>query len=120
MESKDRAAQTDVLIVGAGPVGLALALDLRRRGVACIDTERNDGVIHHPKATAQNARTMEFFRCWGIAHRRAQRGTAARQHRGDRLRAQRHVAALEAASARLPVYPYCHQREFPERNPPPV
>jgi 2-polyprenyl-6-methoxyphenol hydroxylase-like FAD-dependent oxidoreductase len=29
--------------------------------------ERNDGVIHHPRATAQNARTMEFFRRWGIA-----------------------------------------------------
>ena len=59
--------ETDVLIAGAGPVGLALAADLGRRGVSCIVVERHDGVIYHPKATAQNARTMEFFRRWGIA-----------------------------------------------------
>jgi aryl-alcohol dehydrogenase-like predicted oxidoreductase len=31
-----------------------------------------------------------------------------------------HVAALDAASATQPVYPYWHQRAFRERNPPPV
>ncbi len=56
-----------MLIAGAGPVGLALAIDLGRRGIPCIVVERNDGTIHHPRATAQNARTMEFFRRWGIA-----------------------------------------------------
>ncbi len=30
------------------------------------------------------------------------------------------VAALDKASAQPPVYPYWHQRNFPERNPPPV
>ena len=59
--------ETDVLIAGAGPVGLALAADLGRRGHSCVIVERNDGVIYHPRATAQNARSMEFFRRWGIA-----------------------------------------------------
>jgi 2-polyprenyl-6-methoxyphenol hydroxylase-like FAD-dependent oxidoreductase len=59
--------ETGVLIAGAGPVGLALAVDLGRRGIPCIVVERSDGVIRHPRATAQNARTMEFFRRWGIA-----------------------------------------------------
>ena len=59
--------ETEVLIVGAGPVGLSLAIDLGRRGIACLVVERSDGIIHHPRATAQNARTMEFFRRWGIA-----------------------------------------------------
>ena len=60
-------ADTDVLIAGAGPIGLALAIDLGRRGIPCTVVERSDGVIYHPRATAQNARTMEFFRRWGIA-----------------------------------------------------
>jgi 2-polyprenyl-6-methoxyphenol hydroxylase-like FAD-dependent oxidoreductase len=60
-------SETDVLIVGAGPVGLSLAIDLGRRNIPCLVVERSDGIIHHPKATAQNARTMEFFRRWGIA-----------------------------------------------------
>jgi 2-polyprenyl-6-methoxyphenol hydroxylase-like FAD-dependent oxidoreductase len=59
--------ETPVLIVGGGPVGLALALDLGRRGIDCVLVEQYDGAIHHPRATAQNARTMEFFRRWGIA-----------------------------------------------------
>jgi aryl-alcohol dehydrogenase-like predicted oxidoreductase len=34
--------------------------------------------------------------------------------------APEHVAALDAASATTPAYPYWHQRQYPERNPPPV
>ena len=30
------------------------------------------------------------------------------------------VAALDKASDRTPIYPYWHQRQFVERNPPPV
>lgn len=70
-----RSPHTAVLIVGAGPVGLALAADLGRRGVPCITLERNDGEIFHPRATAQNARTMEFFRRWGVADAVKQSGT---------------------------------------------
>ena len=61
------AADTPVLIVGGGPVGLAVAIELGRRGIACVLVEQFDGTIHHPRATAQNARTMEFFRRWGIS-----------------------------------------------------
>jgi len=67
VQARTRLTETEVLIVGAGPVGLALALDLGRRGISCVVVERSDGIIHHPRATAQNARTMEFFRRWGIA-----------------------------------------------------
>jgi 2-polyprenyl-6-methoxyphenol hydroxylase-like FAD-dependent oxidoreductase len=56
-----------VLIIGAGPVGLGLALDLGRRGVPCLVVERTDGVIEFPRANAINVRTMEFCRRWGIA-----------------------------------------------------
>jgi 2-polyprenyl-6-methoxyphenol hydroxylase-like FAD-dependent oxidoreductase len=59
--------RTQVLVAGGGPVGLAVALDLGRRGIDCILVEQEDGTIFHPRATALNARTMEFFRRWGVA-----------------------------------------------------
>ena len=58
---------TAVLVVGAGPVGLTLALDLGRRGVRCTLIERNERSIQLPKMERCNARTMEIFRRWGIA-----------------------------------------------------
>src|ERR1700677_1952508 len=62
-----REVDVPVLIVGAGPVGLALALDLGWRGIAVRVLEQEDGTIDHTRANAENARTMEFFRRWGIA-----------------------------------------------------
>jgi 2-polyprenyl-6-methoxyphenol hydroxylase-like FAD-dependent oxidoreductase len=61
------ANETQVLIVGGGPVGLALAADLGWRGIACILVEQGDGTIYHPRANTVNSRTMEFCRRWGIA-----------------------------------------------------
>jgi 2-polyprenyl-6-methoxyphenol hydroxylase-like FAD-dependent oxidoreductase len=58
-----------VLIVGGGPVGLALAADLGWRGVGCELVEQGDGVIATPKMNEVNVRTMEFCRRWGIADR---------------------------------------------------
>jgi 2-polyprenyl-6-methoxyphenol hydroxylase-like FAD-dependent oxidoreductase len=58
---------TPVLIVGAGPVGLALAGDLGWRGIACTLIEKGDGVIEQPKMDLVGIRTMEFCRRWGIA-----------------------------------------------------
>ena len=56
-----------VLIVGGGPVGLALAGELGWRGAACTLIEQGDGVIVTPKMNEVNVRTMEFCRRWGIA-----------------------------------------------------
>jgi 2-polyprenyl-6-methoxyphenol hydroxylase-like FAD-dependent oxidoreductase len=56
-----------VLIVGAGPVGLALAGDLGWRGVPCVLIEKGDGAIEQPKMDLVGVRTMEFCRRWGIA-----------------------------------------------------
>jgi 2-polyprenyl-6-methoxyphenol hydroxylase-like FAD-dependent oxidoreductase len=62
-------SDTPVLIVGAGPVGLTLALDLGRRGLRCTLIERNATSIQLPKMERCNARTMEIFRRLGIADR---------------------------------------------------
>ncbi|NML43891.1 NAD(P)-binding protein [Ramlibacter sp. G-1-2-2] len=58
-----------VLIVGAGPVGLALAIELGQRGIACLLVERNDRVGYAPRAKTTNVRTREHMRRWGIANR---------------------------------------------------
>jgi 2-polyprenyl-6-methoxyphenol hydroxylase-like FAD-dependent oxidoreductase len=59
--------ETPVLIVGGGPVGLALATDLGWRGTPCLVVEQGEGPADHPRATAINARSMEFMRRWGVA-----------------------------------------------------
>ena len=62
---------TPVLIIGAGPVGLATAIELGQRGTACILCERNDRVGYAPRAKTTNVRTREHLRRWGIADRLA-------------------------------------------------
>src|SRR5664280_3461980 len=60
------AVRTPVLIVGAGPVGLALAGDLAWRGIECMLIERSDGSISQPRMDMVGVRSMEFCRRWGI------------------------------------------------------
>lgn len=63
MASKTR---TSVLVVGGGPVGLALAGDLGWRGIDCRMVEKSDGSITQPKMDMVGIRSMEFCRRWGI------------------------------------------------------
>lgn len=58
---------TDVLIVGAGPAGLALAVELGSQGRRCVVVERNDRVGYAPRAKTTNVRSRGLFRRWGIA-----------------------------------------------------
>lgn len=57
---------TEILIIGAGPVGLALAGDLGWRGRQCLVIDQGDGAIFQPKMDMVGIRTMEFCRRWGI------------------------------------------------------
>jgi 2-polyprenyl-6-methoxyphenol hydroxylase-like FAD-dependent oxidoreductase len=59
----------DVIVVGAGPVGLTLAIDLGRRGIRCLLIERNLTTAPWPKMDRSNSRTMELYRRIGIADR---------------------------------------------------
>ena len=62
--------ETEVLIVGAGPVGLSAAVELGRRGVRCLVVEPRQVVSGlTPRAKTTSVRTMEHFRRWGLAER---------------------------------------------------
>lgn len=63
-------SSTQVLVVGAGPVGLATALDLASRGIEVLVAEiRHAGEPPSVKSNHVSARTMEIFRRLGIVKR---------------------------------------------------
>jgi 2-polyprenyl-6-methoxyphenol hydroxylase-like FAD-dependent oxidoreductase len=60
---------TQVLIAGAGPTGLTLAVDLGLRGVRCTLIEQKPAPQFLPKMERCNARSMEIYRRMGIAEK---------------------------------------------------
>ena len=60
---------TQVLVVGAGPVGLTLAIDLGKKGVRCMLIEQKEAPQFLPKMERCNARTMEIYRRLGLAQK---------------------------------------------------
>ena len=64
-------SDASVVIVGAGPVGLALAVELGSRQIPCILLERADRVGYAPRAKTTHTRTREHLRRWGIADKLA-------------------------------------------------
>ncbi|MFP5071094.1 FAD-dependent monooxygenase [Pseudonocardia nantongensis] len=62
--------RTQVVVAGGGPVGLAAAVELGRRGIDCVVVEPRATVSHaRPRCKTINVRTMEHLRRWGIAAR---------------------------------------------------
>jgi len=58
---------TDVLVVGAGPAGLATAVSASGHGARVLVVERRAGPSTVPRATGMSIRTMEVMRGWGVA-----------------------------------------------------
>jgi 2-polyprenyl-6-methoxyphenol hydroxylase-like FAD-dependent oxidoreductase len=64
-----------VAIVGAGPVGLSLALGLARQGIRSVILEKADSTSDQSRAPGIHVRTREIFRQWGVENRILEAGT---------------------------------------------
>jgi len=67
MMSSEQKGYPPVVIVGAGPTGLALAVELGTRSVPCLVVERDPERGFAPRAKTTHVRTRELMRRWGIA-----------------------------------------------------
>jgi pentachlorophenol monooxygenase len=67
--------EVDVLVVGAGPVGLTLAVELRRRGIGCRVIDRLAEPVPYAKAVGIQPRTLEIWESVGIVRDALDRST---------------------------------------------
>ncbi|MFF3753458.1 SDR family oxidoreductase [Streptomyces sp. NPDC002018] len=96
---------TDVVVVGAGPVGLLLAGDLSARGVRTVVVERLTGPMTESRASTLHARTMEVFAERGILDRLGELPDGGPGHFGG--------IRLDVAEAD-PEHPYAGQWKCPQ------
>src|SRR5438034_3638973 len=76
-EQNTMTQQTDVLIIGAGPTGLALACQFVRYGVDFIIAEKNGDVTPYSKAIGVHARTLEIYEQMELAAKAVAQGAIA-------------------------------------------
>ncbi len=69
---------TEVLVVGAGPVGLMLAAELRRRGISCLVVERLPEASVFCRALHVQSRTLEILEALGLAEAALRLGVRVR------------------------------------------
>lgn len=90
---------TEVVIVGGGPVGLAAAVALGRLGVATLLVERHATTSTHPRGHVENGRSMELFRLWGVEDQVREQGVPRSSRSAVRFMTR--LAGLELGSIRF-------------------
>jgi 2-polyprenyl-6-methoxyphenol hydroxylase-like FAD-dependent oxidoreductase len=98
--------QTDVLIVGAGPTGLALACQLIRFGVDFVIIDKKESTTPHSKAIGVQPRTLELYEQIGLTAPLIDLGTPAdkaKMFAGGRMRGEVEFGELGKG---MSPYPY--------------
>ena len=90
----------DVLVVGGGPVGLALACELYRHGVSCRIVDKNDAPQVWSKAAAMTPRTLEVLDDMGIGDAAQARGRPV--HGMNLFRGKERLAHLDFSADGTP------------------
>lgn len=104
--------QTSVLIAGAGPTGLVLALWLKRRGINFRIIDKSTAPGTTSRAIAVQARTLEFYKQLGIADQLIEAGTTTPQlilRRKGKIAAVAKFGALGKDVSPFPYLLFCSQ-----------
>jgi 2-polyprenyl-6-methoxyphenol hydroxylase-like FAD-dependent oxidoreductase len=105
-----------VLIVGAGPTGLNLALSLARRGVPARLISEAEGPGEHSRAMVVQARTLEFYGQYGFADEMVREGVIVhtahlREASGD---SSREVLTFSFQDLGTGISPYAFALAYPQ------
>jgi 2-polyprenyl-6-methoxyphenol hydroxylase-like FAD-dependent oxidoreductase len=95
--SSETSRRTSIMIVGGGPVGLAMGLLLDRFGIDAMIVEKSPTTTDHPKSRGCWVRTMEIFRQWGIEQAIRDRGL---QDKSDMFVQVESIAGREISRSR--------------------
>src|SRR5687768_13775996 len=97
--------KTDVIIVGAGPTGLALACQFIRYGVDFVILDKKETTTPHSKAIGVQARTLEIYEQIGLADKLIEQGAIAEKARmvvGGEIRGEVEFAEIGKGMSAYP------------------
>ncbi len=110
--------RTPVLIVGAGPTGLVLAMSLARRGIPLRIISQAAGPGEHSRAIIVQARTLEFYRQFGFAEQALAAGVQITgghlRYGGSEHEEGRELATINFADIGAGLSPYATVLSLPQ------